>query len=94
VINDDCFPRPGTPAIADILLAVGSLVVYAVDTLFIDRAEAVGGVAEEDPKEYVYLIEQMDRSGEVARAFRRLEVLRQAKELDAAAPELPTGPFQ
>jgi len=27
-------------------------------------------------------------------AYRRLEVLRQAKELDAAPPELPTGPFQ
>jgi hypothetical protein len=36
----------------------------------------------------------MDRSGKVAGAFRRLKVLRQAKELDAAAPELPTGPFR
>jgi N6-adenosine-specific RNA methylase IME4/ParB-like chromosome segregation protein Spo0J len=60
----------------------------------IDRAEAVVEAAEEDPEEYGYLVEQMDRSGKVAGAFRRLEVLRQAKELDAAAPELPTGPFQ
>jgi N6-adenosine-specific RNA methylase IME4/ParB-like chromosome segregation protein Spo0J len=60
----------------------------------IDRAEAVVDAAEEDPEEYGYLVEQMDRSGKVAGAFRRLEVLKQAKELDAAAPELPTGPFQ
>jgi N6-adenosine-specific RNA methylase IME4/ParB-like chromosome segregation protein Spo0J len=60
----------------------------------IDRAEAVVEAAEEDPEEYGYLVEQMDRSGKIAGAFRRLEVLRQAKELDAAAPELPTGPFQ
>ena len=60
----------------------------------IDRAEAVVEAAEEDPEEYGYLVEQMDRSGKVAGAFRRLKVLRQAKELDSAAPELPAGPFQ
>ena len=31
--NDDRYPCPGTPAIADILQAVGSLAVYATDTL-------------------------------------------------------------
>ncbi|MGD1061725.1 MAG: MT-A70 family methyltransferase [Terracidiphilus sp.] len=60
----------------------------------IDRAEAVMEAAEEDPEEYGYLVDQMDRSGKVAGAFRRLTVLKQAKELDAAPPELPTGPFQ
>jgi molybdopterin/thiamine biosynthesis adenylyltransferase len=35
--NDDRHPCPGTPAIADILLAVGSLAVYAIDTLLMDR---------------------------------------------------------
>jgi N6-adenosine-specific RNA methylase IME4/ParB-like chromosome segregation protein Spo0J len=60
----------------------------------IDRAEAVVEAAEEDPEEYGYLVEQMDRSGKVAGAYRRLEVLKQAKELDAAAPGLPSGPFQ
>jgi hypothetical protein len=34
------------------------------------------------------------RSGKVAGAYRKLTVLRQAKGLEAAAPELPTGPFQ
>src|ERR1019366_2935494 len=60
----------------------------------IERAEAVVEAAEEEPEEYGYLVEQMDRSGKVAGAYRRLTVLKQAKELDAAPPELPTGPFQ
>ena len=37
MINDDHYPCPGTPAIADILQAVGALVVYAVDTLLMKR---------------------------------------------------------
>jgi molybdopterin/thiamine biosynthesis adenylyltransferase len=37
MVNDDRFPCPGTPAVADILQAVGSLGVYAVDTLLMDR---------------------------------------------------------
>jgi len=60
----------------------------------IDKAEAVIEAAEEAPDDYGYLVEQMDRSGKVAGAFRRLTVLRQAKELEADPPELPTGPFQ
>jgi hypothetical protein len=61
----------------------------------IERAEAVVEAAEEEPEEYGHLVEQMDRSGKVAGAYRRLTVLKQAKELDAAPPgDLPTGPFQ
>ena len=60
----------------------------------IDKAEAVIEAAEESPDDYGYLVEQMDRSGKVAGAFRRLTVLRQAKDLEAAPPTLPTGPFQ
>src|SRR5207244_11421079 len=60
----------------------------------IDRAEAVVEAAEEEPDEYGRLVEQMDRSGKVAGAFRRLTVLKQARELEATTPELPTGPFQ
>jgi hypothetical protein len=37
MVNDDRFPSPGTPAIADILQAVGALAVYAVDTVFMKR---------------------------------------------------------
>jgi N6-adenosine-specific RNA methylase IME4 len=60
----------------------------------IDRAEAVVEAAEEDPDEYGHLVEQMDRTGKVAGAYRRLEVLKQARQMEAAAPEFPTGPFQ
>ena len=37
MVNDDRYPCPGTPAIADILQAVGALTVYAVDTLLMNR---------------------------------------------------------
>jgi ParB/RepB/Spo0J family partition protein len=60
----------------------------------IDRAEAVVEAAEEDPEEYGHLVEQMDRSGKVAGAYRRLIVTKQAKELQAEPAPLPTGPFQ
>jgi len=35
--DDDRYPCPGTPAIADILQAVGALAVYAADTLLMKR---------------------------------------------------------
>jgi molybdopterin/thiamine biosynthesis adenylyltransferase len=35
--DDGRYPCPGTPAIADILQAVGSLAVYAIDTLIMER---------------------------------------------------------
>jgi N6-adenosine-specific RNA methylase IME4 len=60
----------------------------------IERAEAVVEAAEEQPEEYGHLVEQMDRSGKIAGAYRRLTVLKQAKELEAEPPALPTGPFQ
>lgn len=37
MVNDDRYPCPGTPAIADILQAVGSLAVYAIDSLLMKR---------------------------------------------------------
>jgi molybdopterin/thiamine biosynthesis adenylyltransferase len=40
MVNDDRYPCPGTPAIADILQAAGSLAVYAVDTLLMQRPRA------------------------------------------------------
>lgn len=38
VVGDDREPCPGTPAILDVLMLVGSYVSYAVDSLFMDRA--------------------------------------------------------
>jgi len=37
MVGDDRYPCPGTPAIADILQAVGALAVYAIDTLLTRR---------------------------------------------------------
>lgn len=37
LLNDDRFPCPGTPAIADILQAVGALATYAIDTIITAR---------------------------------------------------------
>ena len=37
MMTDERYPCPGTPAIADILQAVGALAVYAVDTLLMER---------------------------------------------------------
>jgi len=36
-INDDRFPCPSTPAIADVLQTIGGMAVYAVDSLLSDR---------------------------------------------------------
>ena len=60
----------------------------------IERAEAIVEAAEEDPDEYGHLVEQMDRSGSVASAYRRLSVERQAQALDREPQPLPTGPFR
>jgi hypothetical protein len=80
-------PDPGT--------ARDKIVRYlGVGKATIDRVEAVVEAAEDDPDEYGHVVEQMDRSGNVAGAYRRLEVLKQARHLETAAPGLPTGQFQ
>jgi molybdopterin/thiamine biosynthesis adenylyltransferase len=52
MINDDRYPCPGAPAIADILQAVGALAGYAIDTLLMTRPRAWNyrrmGLAEGD----------------------------------------------
>ena len=37
ILNDDRYPCPGTPAIADILQAAGAFAVYAIDTVLMRR---------------------------------------------------------
>lgn len=59
----------------------------------IERAEAVVEAAEDAPEEYGYLVNQMDRSGKVAGAYRRLLVEQQAKQLKEDPPAFPTGKF-
>lgn len=60
----------------------------------IERAEAVIEAAEEEPEEFGHLVEQMDRSGKVSGAYRRLTVLLQVREMQQTPTELPSGPFQ
>lgn len=36
-VNDDRYPYPGTPAIADILQVIGGVAIYAVDTCLMSR---------------------------------------------------------
>jgi len=60
----------------------------------IERAERVVEAAEEDPEEYGPLVAQMDRTSNVARAYRSLVVQQQAKEIEAEPPALPQGPFR
>jgi len=38
MVNDDRYPCPGTPAVADILQLMGALATYAVDTLLMKRS--------------------------------------------------------
>ena len=38
IAEDDRYPCPGTPAIADVLQTLGALVVYATDTLLVQRS--------------------------------------------------------
>lgn len=40
MLNDDSFPCPGTPAVADILQTVGSFAIYAVDTILATRTRS------------------------------------------------------
>lgn len=40
IVNDDRYPCPGTPAIADILQTVGAISVYAVDSVLLPRPRA------------------------------------------------------
>jgi N6-adenosine-specific RNA methylase IME4 len=58
------------------------------------RAEKVVAAAESEPEEYGHLVEQMDQSGNVAGAFLRLNVLKQAKQINASPGVIPSGPFR
>ncbi len=60
----------------------------------IERAEAVVEAAENHPEEYGHLVEQMDRSGKVSGVYRRLQVLKQAEQIDREPPQMPNGPFR
>jgi len=60
----------------------------------IEKAEEVVEAAEQEPDEYAHLVEQMDRSGKITGAHRRLLVQQQAKRIEKEPPPIPAGPFR
>jgi len=58
-----------------------------------DKAKAVVQAAEEEPEKYQPLQEEMDRTGNISGAYRKLQVQRQVEQLAAEPAPLPTGPF-
>jgi molybdopterin-synthase adenylyltransferase len=40
MVDDDRYPCPGTPAVSEILQVIGALVVYAIDTVLMNRSRA------------------------------------------------------
>jgi N6-adenosine-specific RNA methylase IME4 len=58
------------------------------------KAKAVVQAASADPVRFGRLAADMDRSGKVDGAFRRLQTLRAAERLAVEPPPLPEGPFR
>jgi N6-adenosine-specific RNA methylase IME4 len=58
------------------------------------RAKAVVEAARDDPEKYGPIKEQMEKTGKVNGAYRRLAVLKQAEAIAAEPPPLPEGPFR
>ena len=65
-----------------------------VDRKTLAKAEAIVAAAEAEPAKFHKLQEQMDRTGNVHGAFKQLKKWRQADEINAEPPPLPTGPFR
>ena len=61
----------------------------------LEKAEAVVKAAEDNPAKFGKLKDEMDRTGRVDGAFKRLKVARQAAAIKAEAPPLPNqGPYR
>jgi ParB/RepB/Spo0J family partition protein len=61
----------------------------------LDRAEAIVDAAEAEPEKYGHLLQQMDDTGRVSGAFRRLQIAKQAESIRAEPPPLPgNGPYR
>lgn len=50
--------------------------------------------AEAEPEKYRPLVEEMDTTGRVSGAHRKLKVAKEAKAINAEPPPLPEGPFR
>lgn len=59
-----------------------------------EKAKAVVEAAEQEPDRFGALLEQMDRTGKVDGAYKKLKVEKAAEEIKAEPPPLPAGPFR
>lgn len=60
----------------------------------LDKAAAVVAAAEAEPEKFAPLVDEMDRTGKVNGAHKKLKKLRQAAQIIAEPPPLPAGPFR
>jgi N6-adenosine-specific RNA methylase IME4 len=61
----------------------------------LEKAEAVVVAAEVDPEKFGKLKQDMDRTGRVDGAFKRLKIIQQAEAIRAESPPLPgNGPYR
>lgn len=59
-----------------------------------EKIEAVCKAAESEPEKYAPLVQEMDRTGKVDGAFKKLKVMKQAEAIAKEPPPLPKGPFR
>jgi N6-adenosine-specific RNA methylase IME4/ParB-like chromosome segregation protein Spo0J len=59
-----------------------------------EKAKAVVASAESEPEKGKALAEEMDRTGKVNGAFKKMTTARAAEEIRNETPPLPTGPFR
>ncbi len=71
---------------------IGAYVGVSGRTL--EKMEAIVDAAERDPKKYGRMFDEMERSGRVNSAFRRLVVARKAETIRDEPPPWPDGPFR
>ncbi len=60
----------------------------------LDKIKAVVDAATAEPAKYGGLVAEMDRTGKVDGAYKKLVVRRKAEAIEAEPPPLPTGPFR
>jgi N6-adenosine-specific RNA methylase IME4/ParB-like chromosome segregation protein Spo0J len=58
-----------------------------------EKAKAVVDAAEKEPKKYGKYAEEMDRTGKINGAYKRLKIAQEAEKIEAEPAPMPTGPF-
>lgn len=59
-----------------------------------EKAAEVVKAAEAEPEKYGKLAEQMDRTGKVDGAYRRMKNMQEAEKIVSEPPPIPQGPFR